>query len=811
MPTKAPDTSPPTRFGETNPPSHHPTSNPTYDLNAYKVEPIWLKFAEQRALLGADDFNIVFANFFYKGIDFNIQRLEVPIKSEGVLYSDWPDYAENRLSLSFSNLYFSTLSVQIVRDNFLQSYNQSVTAVCRDRTAIKNIINLVKGGIDGTQVCGGNVFRVYTCGTSSPLLCVNCNYGKNTPICKPCQHDSLTTYGYQTCTQPKSHFAQSVIVNFRVALEIFYPEFRAPLQISTFTNFIAVAFNVTVPGNIYCAAYDLVSNGEMIQRKNVFSIKRQVNGVSVAILADQLAGSLTISNLSPETEYSVYCYTESFGGDAMSWALALQAMKPARTHCCRAVVLQQTYPQIVEYQSDTIAVLANTLFKFSLDSQPVTSVLTTVTLQKATCSRTNTTDTTDTSVAIAKPSTFSFSASSLSLSGTFMVQGKPGCYKILVNATGDGRIFKNDSTPVEVRSIRAPPLAPVLLKAQFSNDGVKVVLTFDSSTNGAGLPAQFACKKLLIFRNVDTTICLWTSSSSISFVAPVSIKVNDSVTMLGNMVKPACTQSANCKGYPFSERQYVSIENADSPVTPTASLSASGVVSSCDPIVIDPTGSTGSAGRDWLTAVWSVTGPNDPSLSNITERLNKKPGTDSLVTIENTMLIKGNSYSFSLLLQNFLGRTNVGTVQVLVSSSSTIPRVAINAPNILALTRNQSVSVLAVASVPSCTGDAPKGLNYDWKLFLGFVYQPIESVSLDKRNFGLRPYSLTPAKSYTLQVTVWPSNAAKTELNSASNTITLSVGVGEVAAVISGGNVEIQFYLFPDNGHLHQAKHTTKY
>ena len=572
-----------------------------------------------------------------------------------------------------------------------------------------------------------------------------------------------------------------------------YPLFQAPLQIATNTSMASVFVNVTKPGIVRCKALlwsappptvslELKDNAELILRSEPFT------------------GFVSLRDLSPEENYNVYCFTESFTGALMDIKRTLLTKTGVRTKCCRSIVLLKFYDQLLEYLPKTVSSLDNKLFKFSLDTRPHNTVFVDVSLTPTACiGRSG-----DFSVssAIAKPAHFEFDGDSRSLSEEFMVQGSPGCYTLQIEAHGDSHLFKNISAHVSITSADEPPLVPVLTSAVFSYDGIKLIIYFDSSTNQANFRSVFPCASLFLFTGASTASCLWTSTSIVtvsfsSFSASSSeLNVGDFVTVLPNLLRPECLPGANCASYSYSNWTTVVVEASIYSMSPLVSLISTAVVSSCDNILLDPTGSIGSAGRPWLSLVWSVTADSGlasiQNISSIEDLLNNRfPSIDDLVEIPSRYLTPGEVYTFQLLLQNFLGSIGIKVVTVGVSDNAATPRALINSQPVMSVYRNQSLSILGIASVPACAGNVGvggKALSYDWRLYKEFKFQPqIVSMSLDKRYFAIKPYTLEAGSTYILQLTVSPLSVKQSATTSSSASVTLSVGVGGVVAAIAGG------------------------
>jgi hypothetical protein len=144
----------------------------------------------------------------------------------------------------------------------------------------------------------------------------------------------------------------------------------------------------------------------------------------------------------------------------------------------------------------------------------------------------------------------------------------------------------------------------VLDKAILSDDGRSIILTFDSDTDqgnfavGGALDLYFPCGRL--FHLIGPLYCLWKSSSQVLLSLKLSdISVNYPITLRPNVIRAHCRPTFDCRLYSYSNSSTVFLRAPNNPITPSASLLSSSLVSSCNDIILDTTASKGSAGRSW--------------------------------------------------------------------------------------------------------------------------------------------------------------------------------------------------------------------
>ena len=156
---------------------------------------------------------------------------------------------------------------------------------------------------------------------------------------------------------------------------------------------------------------------------------------------------------------------------------------------------------------------------------------------------------------------------------------------------------------------------------------------------------------------------------------------------------------------------------------------------------------------------WAVTGSGklitQNNITQVQKLLNSRfPNTNNVVTISGTYLLPGDYY-ISLKLTNFLGKSSIAQVHVVVVPSA-VPRVSIAGAKVNQMLRWQGLSLYAVASVPPCAANLGLALSYQWKVFSQLDNQllAIESTSIDPRYFKAPPYIFDSLMTYVVKAIV---------------------------------------------------------
>ena len=637
-------------------------------------------------------------------------------------------------------------------------------------------------------------------------------------ICQPCVAQRSAMFG---------------LINFGYSQLIVYPQLLAPLVVTPHPSSLDVMVNMSDPGVVWCAA---VATGQVGVLKSTAPIKQ--TGTITPVLDASLLTTLTIRGLFPATTYDVYCYTESFEGQAMPLPAVVATKTTAATACCKSVnftYVQFPIPQLATPTASVGPATPPVLNMFTLNAFPTSLLYVNLTLtslnQQASC-KYNTSRQTKFIIpqAFAMPNFFTFRpVRAQRLAMTFVVSGDPGCY--LLTAIPSTKEYYGSSVSVAIQSNLVPPASPTLAAAAFANDGRSMVVNLTApsdqgQTKIASYDTVFTCSQMLSFTGATKAKCSWISPQSLQVIlfvhllvflcllhdfcltlspchalpllsylqvlflstAQSNANIGDAINLKSKVILPVCPTGVTCTQY--SKNSSVVIQAPSRPVNPTVSLNSPAVIGACDSMIIDPTGSVGSGGRTWSTVKWAVTGSDSTSVSNIQSRLDAQYSTSNamgkLVNVPNALFVPG-TYNFLLVLTNFLGVTSLGSQSIEVSYDSAIPTASIQSPAVVATTRWQALSLFCQAKVPSCPGQPPAviPLTYIWAMFNGPTLQnTILSYSKDPRMFRLPPYSLTAGTTYTLVVTV--AQTGNTTVYT-TDSVQVQVASAGLSAVIAGG------------------------
>ncbi len=738
----------------------------------------YLAYQAARSKYTAVPDSFTYSSFYFKGLVV------------GDTCGGWNTYKDNSLNLPFDDIKFTSVSLRFDYVNFERSTNRSMLAQCNSPVVVKAIIKSLRTGGTLEQNCNGITWRVFSC-NDNVVLCVNCKR-----ICVSTEYCPGTAFTINPCSPCKTHAAASTVANFQYGLQKLYPQFTRPLRVAPDRTSLKVSGNVTVAGNIYCAALPPLTTIQSV-------LDIRALATTAIVTADQLHFTLRIPNLSPTSPYRVMCYSDDFSTHSMILSDALLTNTTVSTTCCKSLLIGNVPANIVQYLPTTVR--PENFFTVALDAPPLTNVVVTVTAKLVKCSPSA--PALLVSDVVVLPSTFSFGPAATVLSGSFVVRTSVlGCYVLTATSSGTGPDqYSSASVQISVNSFRSPPAVPTLASVYLSNDGTSVLFAFDSATDkGAekivNYEASFACSALVSFIGSSTATCKWADNSTLSanFVSsPTKPSVGETATFLGGKVKAVCVDKTTCSVYTFVPTTALVIAAPLVPLVPVAALTTLPTIALCDDMFLDPTPSRGAAGRSWLSVQWMVIGVgNAQNADVIATFLNTYyQTTTSVARVPNAFLTPStryvdSSYEITLKLTNFFGQTSFSKVSVLVGNGigEVLPQIRLFGADIQ-FSRWKPLSLFATASFPTCvqnTSTLP--LYYSWKVYEGLQYLPaIQSTSVAQRYFKLNAYTLEASRTYTISVEVSfaPGGIASKSLGYASGKI--QVGQSGVSAIIAGG------------------------
>jgi hypothetical protein len=663
--------------------------------------------------------------------------------------------------------------------------------------------------------CAGNTWVVKRCSGGAPAVCVDCvdpclqsaycsTQGALLFALSPC----VTTACPSGTTAPSAARALSI----SYAEQKPAPSLLQPLMIVPTPTSLTITAILSAPGYVYCAAY--VYGGE--SRPEPTSASSVVLQNNVATTDSGNVGTVVITGLPGASYFMVYCATVSTTGAIMPLADVIANSQDPSTTCCIPVRVETLSSSVVEDDGvrDFLVVTVNT--------RPKEDVTITI-------------DVYDRGVRLNNESLFpaTFTLSSLvgskaatGVSGSTSSQGnalniqtirtvsslKPlrvGTYKYKVTLSGPSAhqfnvTYANSQQTIAVFAKAAPLPAPLLLSVAYADDGSKVVLSFDSSTDRGGAPSQFSCSALFAFACANTSKCIWTDNKRVdAYVgaaescAPVGSPVRLATTAV---LKAQCQkEGANCdrRLWPASSTSVtVTVAAALSAIAPSVVLSAPDTVGQCDSLVLDISASSGSGGRPWKSRTIAVE-TDAPNATNLQSFLKDKYQDSPPRPATSSLFVSGYSYNFVAKLCNFLGKCGQANKRVLVQNKD-IPTATLPGSPMRLAQRWSPLSIASSAYVLQCDKNTrtTAGLNYAWAVSLNGAPVQVKPASKDPSVFVIPAFSLQVERVYdvTVTVTVAANNQATkatTQVYVVRGNIIAAVRDGTTRTVQEGGDLVI--------------------
>ena len=422
--------------------------------------------------------------------------------------SRWGLFATNSLVLPVSGLYyFSSVTVLTGHEDLSTGFISNGTAVCGDWSAVAAITHSLTAGTASSIICGGRKWSLNQCG-SRGSVCIDCPPSRSCPLC------SFTSpmVSVPCSDRCASHTASFAVMSFTVSAKIFYPQFLGPIRYNTTKDVIELQLNLTAAGTSHCAAFPRGS--QVASTAQIYS-----GGHTVQSISPGSPVAVRISGLSPSTSYDVYCYTEDFKGHSMDLQTSTAHKVTVVTACCKQIIMGLVHDRIYD-SSSSQSKSPVYAFAFSLNAYPAAAITVAATVSATNCSgdagrmKASAAPVAH-SLPSVSPNQFSFSPTSSTLTSSFLILGKAGCYSLLMSDSSSPSTFAPSVTYFEIITASTPPIPPTLTAASFSGDGRFLTATFDSATDQAqsivpGYAGLFACAFVVSFKGATAaTMCRW--------------------------------------------------------------------------------------------------------------------------------------------------------------------------------------------------------------------------------------------------------------------------------------------------------------
>ena len=550
--------------------------------------------------------------------------------------------------------------------------------------------------------------------------------------------------------------------------------------------------NYFIGGILYCIA---LNNG--LAPSNIGSIKSAgIDGTTslgaTAVIpvtsTYPLNLNVTFTGLKALRSYAIYCYVESSTGVGNTLTTVLFTKRVVSTPCCKVVKYSNSPSYLHGNDSEYIGSDQSLyVFTYTLSASPSTAIQVTPLLYL------NGILTTEVK---AIPLSVNYNSTSL-LTGSFILSSNAlvnGSFVLVLSVTGLSAIeYYNTTTTVQILSSNSVLPSPKMISSRFSHTGKKVLVAFNTPTDLAGIVlATWPCSRLFSFISASLTTCKWTTAAIVTMTFKLSNSANlipgNNVTLTGGQLKVSCSGTQCAKNVAASQSSLPTSAPVN-PISPVVVLNTASSIGPYTNLVLDARASYGNGGRLYTSIQWILSGTEgnssfasiDITISNFLKRFSSEDLISKLITIPAQYLLNKTSYTITLGLTNFLGRTSFTTVTVTVITIPNLLSLSIIGPSYRTIVVSSPLTILSAATLTSWASRT--SVSFVWNVQEGnqSAVTDIKSSSLDPSIFAIPAYSLVVNNVYTITVT------ASTSTSTVNASTIVYVAHGVVTAAIVGG------------------------
>ena len=301
---------------------------------------------------------MTWSTYYHKG------ETLLPLDANGDSHSckDWADYAVYDLKLPFDHSQYGHMTVYQQTLDFATGENLTQQITCTNIDVVNDIAFALNTGGEYNDVCVHNSvgirYLVGTCPGVGTAMCVGCN-----DVCKTtssCYESVLTTkIRANPCQQdmceasPKAYYQ---IVTFGVIFKALYPDIIGPINATVGRTTVDLSIEVDGDneGVVYCDAVPISSPN----LTSAISVKLSDTSISYTVsdfawYEDPII-AMTLTGLSPDSEYNVYCYSEDYAAHASELTVVLSTVVNVKTLCCPEVTFSEVSHWVRMYLMSTL-------------------------------------------------------------------------------------------------------------------------------------------------------------------------------------------------------------------------------------------------------------------------------------------------------------------------------------------------------------------------------------------------------------------------------------------------------------------------
>ncbi|KAL6058314.1 Filamin B, beta (actin binding protein 278) [Balamuthia mandrillaris] len=276
--------------------------------------------------------------------------------------------------------------------------------------------------------------------------------------------------------------------------------------------------------------------------------------------------------------------------------------------------------------------------------------------------------------------------------------------------------------------------SPELAIVKWSNTGAYIIFYFDRATDraasviDAGPKGVFDCDQLVIFESGTAeealgkdSFCYW-ESDSVLIAATGSgetVTTGQNVAIVENAVRARALNSG------FANTSDA-IHPPDFSPVPRVSIVVPQIVSECEAVVMDASGSTGTGGRPFVNGLdWELVEATGEENNADVIGATLDATNDTAVNLLD-LPIPGSQYLFQATATNFHEQTAFGQVSV-QKSGLAVPNVMIEGPRVVHTTSDKDLTLKGSATL-TCAEDPAVTFSFSWTIIDAPEGAPLDPV-----------------------------------------------------------------------------------
>jgi hypothetical protein len=708
--------------------------------------------------------------FSYSSVGSKFEFAANSYQGYGHASQNWTKFVEAHFAQAAFSLdyYFIEVWSSVLTDQDSRAPGSTYVS-CIDPIVVNKIISALVQDVSATYSCSGATWNIF-----SGQLCVNCSTLCDLPsttnfvvvpptgtICGDSRSEELS----------KVKTATSVNVRSQLVVPESVPTFTLTLLSST-AKTVTVGVNLTSYGYgsvTYCGSFlSPITLTSQIKSQGIFVTLPRL----LIFQKSQIFQSLTITNLIPSTNYSIYCFAEDsyLVGRSTGVEVSIQKKLSASTTCCRPLTFSNK-PNTVSGVLSTYSGVSTTLYQFvySIGSTPFSFLTVTPILSSV--------DGTGVGDIIVVPASKTFTSSDKTvtqLQGKFLLSGVSSAnVRIELVLSGGNSALYSPPSPILVSVVNSIPIPspPELISAVFDNSGSSMLITLSQHVDLIDAlqllgSDTWSCIKLFLFVNASASSCVWQSDQVVIATFSTShIVPGDDVTLIAGVIKTSCVPNTDCSLYEYASSSTIVSDPPSDATTASPVLRLPSTLNPCNSFVVDTSLSTGHCGRSWKDVLWVVSSsPESVNVTSFLQILQSETNLlkNSIIEIPSSifldMLEKADTLNvtltISLGLRNYLQDSSdklvYTTRDVTVSSQYMTPPVIINGNSYRTITPSSELYLTSTTFFSECLSD--NSTTYTWTVYDNYVWTTIKSSGKNKKNFYVAPYTLSAEKWYQIRV-----------------------------------------------------------